>query len=179
MSYRMSPWRSTISSFIASLSGPIDSPSPKTSSVTPWRMSLCDRPSSISDSLAQHIMLMKPGATARPVTSISTGARGAADVAQRRDLVAAERHVAHVGLAAAAVVDRAAAQDDVVRGRRRARGQQRAKGEGSEDRTHERSVRDHGSPPGIRAFCIIRLANLCNIFTVPQDRLGDTRRPSI
>lgn len=49
----------------------MDQPSPMTSSVTPWRMSLCDRPSSISDSLDQLIMLMKPGATAWPSASIT------------------------------------------------------------------------------------------------------------
>ncbi len=70
----MSACCATISAFMASLSGPIDQPSPITSSVTPWRMSLCERPSSIRDSLAQDIMLMKPGATARPVTSISRSA---------------------------------------------------------------------------------------------------------
>jgi hypothetical protein len=32
--------------------GPIDHPSPITSRVTPWRMSLCECPSSISDSVA-------------------------------------------------------------------------------------------------------------------------------
>jgi hypothetical protein len=58
------------SSFMASFIGPMDWPSPMTSSVTPWRMSLCDRPSSISDSVAQLSMLMKPGATARPLASM-------------------------------------------------------------------------------------------------------------
>ncbi len=52
-------------------SGPIDTPSPKTSSVTPWRMSLCERPSASSESVAQLSMLMKPGATASPWASIS------------------------------------------------------------------------------------------------------------
>ncbi len=46
-------------------------PSPRTSRVTPCRMSLCERPSSINETLAQHIMLMKPGATARPAASTS------------------------------------------------------------------------------------------------------------
>ena len=44
--------RATISRFISSLSGPIELPSPMTSSVTPCRMSLCERPSSMSDSFA-------------------------------------------------------------------------------------------------------------------------------
>jgi len=52
----------------------MDQPSPMTSSVTPWRISLCDRPSSISDSFDQLIMLMKPGATAKPSASITLGA---------------------------------------------------------------------------------------------------------
>ena len=34
-----------MSFFIRGLSGPIDTPSPNTSSVTPWRMSPCERPS--------------------------------------------------------------------------------------------------------------------------------------
>jgi hypothetical protein len=57
--------------FIASFHGPIDMPSPITSSVTPWRMSLWPRPSAISDSVAQLSMLMKPGATASPLASTS------------------------------------------------------------------------------------------------------------
>ena len=42
-----------------------------TSSVTPWRISLCEAPSSINDSCDQLIMLMNPGATARPSASIT------------------------------------------------------------------------------------------------------------
>ena len=61
-------------SFMRSLSGPIELPSPKISSVTPWRMSLCERPSTSSDSVAHESMLMKPGATARFVASIVTRA---------------------------------------------------------------------------------------------------------
>ena len=34
------PWRRTSSAFISALSGPIEKPSPMTSRVTPWRMSL-------------------------------------------------------------------------------------------------------------------------------------------
>jgi hypothetical protein len=59
------------SAFWAGLNGPIDQPSPITSRVTPWRMSLCARPSRISGSAAQLSMLMKPGATASPRASIS------------------------------------------------------------------------------------------------------------
>ena len=135
----MSPCCSTISFFIASLSGPIDSPSPMTSSVTPWRMSLCERPSSISDSLAQLSMLMKPGATARPRASISRPAARVVQLADRRDGVAVDRHVADERWPAAAVVDRAVADDEVTgvvhRGRswraaaRRERGATGAKGQ--------------------------------------------------
>ena len=118
MSNLMSPWRSIISFFIASLSGPIDQPSPNTSSVTPWRMSLCERPSASSDSVAQLSMLMKPGATARPRgVDLALGPR-IAQRTHRDDPVAADRHVADERRAAAAVVDRAAADDDVVRLRR-------------------------------------------------------------
>ena len=49
----------------------MDQPSPMTSSVTPWRISLCEAPSSINDSFDQLIMLMNPGATARPSASIT------------------------------------------------------------------------------------------------------------
>ena len=71
MAYLMSPCCSRISAFIASVRGPPDVPSPKTSSVTPCRMSLCDRPSASSGVPAQLSMLMKPGATASPFASIS------------------------------------------------------------------------------------------------------------
>ena len=39
--------------------------------VTPWRISLCERPSSISDSVDHESMLMKPGATASPFASMT------------------------------------------------------------------------------------------------------------
>ena len=63
-----------MSFFIDGLKGPIESPSPITSNVTPCRMSLCDRGSCIKDSVAQLNMLMKPGATARPLASMSISA---------------------------------------------------------------------------------------------------------
>ena len=72
MSYLMSPWLALLYALSESDQGPMDSPSPMISRVTPWRISPCDFPSSISVSLAQLSMLMKPGATARPVTSSST-----------------------------------------------------------------------------------------------------------
>ena len=73
--YLMSPCASATFFFITAFSGPGDSPSPKISSVTPCRMSLCERPSAINDSVAQLSMLMNPGATARPVASISARPR--------------------------------------------------------------------------------------------------------
>ena len=60
---------------MAAFSGPIDVPSPNTSSVTPWRIPLWERPSTSSASFAQLSMLMKPGATARPAASTSSAAR--------------------------------------------------------------------------------------------------------
>ena len=60
---------------MAALSGPIDQPSPKTSSVTPCRTSLSARGSSMIDSVAQDSELMKPGATTRPVASSSVRPR--------------------------------------------------------------------------------------------------------
>ena len=65
----MSPCWFTASCFIFGLSGPIDQPSPNTSSVTPCLVSLMPRPSAISDSFAQLSMLMKPGDTAWPWAS--------------------------------------------------------------------------------------------------------------
>src|SRR5712692_5480303 len=75
MSYLMSPCCSSRSFFMRSFSGPSDHPSPNTSSVTPCRMSDCERPSAKSVSVAHDSMLMKPGATARPVASSSRAPR--------------------------------------------------------------------------------------------------------
>ena len=86
MSYLMSPCCSTRRRFISSVSGPIESPSPKTSRVTPCRISPCDRPSTMSDSVDHESMLMKPGATARPAASSTVGAD-----ARRRSPMAATR----------------------------------------------------------------------------------------
>ena len=52
--------------FSASLRGPIDSPSPITSSVMPCFTSDSARPSTSSESVAHESMLMNPGATALP-----------------------------------------------------------------------------------------------------------------
>ena len=69
--------------------------------------------------MAQLSMLMKPGATASPWASISRLRLCGAEIADADDAVAADRHVAGERLAAAAVVDRAAANDHVGRlGRR-------------------------------------------------------------
>ena len=59
---------------MASFAGPIELPSPKTSSVTPWRMSPRERPSTIRDSVAQLSMLTKPGDTAIPAASSTCAA---------------------------------------------------------------------------------------------------------
>ncbi len=75
ISYLMSPCEAFISSFMLSLQGPHESPSPITSSVTPWQMSLIDLPSSMSDSTAQLSMLMNPGATTIPCASSSVRPR--------------------------------------------------------------------------------------------------------
>src|SRR5260221_13955574 len=69
--YLMSACCSTSSCFMAGESGPIDSPSPKISVVTPCFVSESPRPAAMSDSWAWRMMLMKPGATARPCTSSS------------------------------------------------------------------------------------------------------------
>ena len=47
------------------------SPSPNTSSVTPWRISPCEFPSSNNVTGDQLSMLMNPGETAMPLASIS------------------------------------------------------------------------------------------------------------
>ena len=64
---------------------------------------------------------MKPGATALPVASISMRPLQAARWADVDDAVVVDRDLARVRLAAAAVVDRAATNDDVVPGGRHAR----------------------------------------------------------
>ena len=70
MSNLMSPICSTHRAASSpSFSGPIDQPSPKICVVTPWRISPCERPSTISDSVDHDSMLMKPGATASPAAS--------------------------------------------------------------------------------------------------------------
>ena len=63
-----------------------------TSRVTPCLMSLMLRPSSISDSVAQLSMLMKPGATARPSRSMMWVGGFSAQVADGSDAVAADEN---------------------------------------------------------------------------------------
>ena len=103
------------SRFISALSGPIDQPSPITSSVTPWRMSLWPRPSSIRDlgRPAQHVD--EAGRDGEAAGVDLAGGR----VPATRPPTATIRspRIATspmIGRAAAAVVDRAAADDDVV-----------------------------------------------------------------
>ena len=74
ISYLKSPCWARARAFISGVSGPSDQPSPKISVVTPWRMSPCDRPSAISDSVAHESMFTKPGATARPRASTTVAA---------------------------------------------------------------------------------------------------------
>ena len=107
----------------STFSGPMDSPSPITSSVTPCRMSLCDRPSWINDSVAQLNMLMKPGATARPRASISSAALARLKSPTVRDLIAANANVDPCSRSAGAVINRSTTNDDVVTRSRGARGQ--------------------------------------------------------
>ena len=71
ISYLMLPCLFKASAFIESFIGPIDDPSPMISSVTPCFISLMALPSSIKEVVAHESMLIKPGATARPLASIS------------------------------------------------------------------------------------------------------------
>ena len=68
----MSCWRWVSSACIFGVSGPMDDPSPMTSSVTPWRSSERPRPSAIRLASEWLSMLMNPGARALPRASIST-----------------------------------------------------------------------------------------------------------
>ena len=104
----MSFWSRSIFSRTRSFTGPIDSPSPMISVVTPWRISLCEWPSAISDSVDHESMLMKPGATARPCASITAFASAVLEIAHAGDAIAAQRHVRLPPFAAGAVVNRAA-----------------------------------------------------------------------
>jgi hypothetical protein len=70
MSYLKSPIRSARYAFMAGESGPIE-PSPKICVVTPCRISPCERGSAISEVSECDSMLMKPGATASPVASMT------------------------------------------------------------------------------------------------------------
>ncbi len=89
----MSPWRESASRFISGLSGPIDQPSPITSRVTPWRMSLWLRPSWISDLVgpAQHVDEARRD---REPGGVDLARAAARDPADRDDPVAADRDVA-------------------------------------------------------------------------------------
>ena len=133
-------------------------PSPKICVVTPWRISPCDRPSTSSDSVDHDSMLMKPGATARPVASITLAADAAREVADRRHPVAADPTSALTAGAAGPVVDRAAADDDVERRRTRGLGIWRSHAAGSrreresERRQREESGRTCGTHPRIIVY---------------------------
>ena len=82
--------------------------------VTPCRIVLWARPSVRSDSVDHESMLMKPGATARPVASIGDGPAPVQVIAPGpRDPITAEPDVHTSAGVAAAVVDVAIADDDV------------------------------------------------------------------
>src|SRR5687767_5446078 len=87
-------------------------------------MSLCDFGSWISDSVAQDSMLMKPGATARLVASISSVPFGAVQLADRGNGIAGNSEVSLHGRIAGAVVDHAVPDDGVVLRRAAAASQQ-------------------------------------------------------
>src|SRR6266702_4145742 len=89
MSYLISAWRSIWSRRIASVSGPIDDPSPNTSSVTPGR-----------DRETRHVDLA--------VASISDRRH------DRGDQIAINRDIGRVRWTALAVINGAPADDDVV-----------------------------------------------------------------
>ena len=71
ISYLMSPCWLSAHSFNESAMGPMEFPSPMTSRVTPWRMSLMARPSSMMVSVAQLMRFTNPGETAIPPAEIS------------------------------------------------------------------------------------------------------------
>jgi hypothetical protein len=73
------------------VSGPIESPSPITSSVTPCRSPPCERPSSISESVDHDSMFTKPGATASPFASSVVVAAGRASPSCRTATIRSPR----------------------------------------------------------------------------------------
>ncbi|MFN8005872.1 MAG: hypothetical protein U0V70_02345 [Terriglobia bacterium] len=93
----------------------MNSPSPITSSVTPCLMSLCERPSTIRESLAQLSMLMKPGATASPGHRSPCFPAWPSQVANLCEGVALDPNIRHTRRIATAVVERAVADDDIIR----------------------------------------------------------------
>src|SRR3546814_11516619 len=72
---------------MAGVSGPIELPSPITSSVTHWRISPNPRPSINRASVDQLRLLLKPGATALPVAT-----HGRRPVPQVRGQITDMRH---------------------------------------------------------------------------------------
>ena len=136
--------------FMASLSGPIELPSPKISSVTPCRISPCDRPSASSESVDHDSMLMKPGATASPAASIVVLAGLGGEIADARDAVAADADVGAAPRRAGAVVDRAAADDDVESRRGRGRGRTGTSRAGEQDSRQQGVDAAHGVDDTLR-----------------------------
>ena len=117
--------------------------------VTPWRISPCERPSAISDSVDQQSMLMKPGATARPAASIDGAAASAFERSPTAAMRSPDPDVGQAAGASGAVVDRPAADQD-VEGHlfhrlldRTGRREKRRGGEREERRRHQRGPGPH------------------------------------
>ena len=104
-------------------SGPIDEPSPKISSVTPWRRSPCERPSASSVLVgpAQHVdesrRHREPGGV-----HLDPSAR-CAEVTDGDNRIADDGHIGHARLAARPVVHGAVANHEVVGGSRTTAGE--------------------------------------------------------
>ncbi len=91
----------------------MDQPSPMTSSVTPWRISLCEAPSSINDSLRPAHHVDESGGDREAVGLDHVMGGDATDIADRGDPVAPDRDVTDLRRPAAAVVDRSAPNDQI------------------------------------------------------------------
>ena len=161
MSYLMSPCCSTRRFFIASLSGPIELPSPKISSVTPCRMSPCERPSAISDSVDQRQHVDEAGRDREAGRVDGHAAGRAGELADCRDLVAPHPDVDAPAGRTRPVVNGAAADDDIERRRlsgglrswtRRQDDDDRSSDQDSPDQWHPRIIvgaflNARGAPP--------------------------------
>ena len=88
--------------------------------VTPWRILVCERPSSSNDSVDHESMLMKPGRDRETLRVDGFLRVGRFEIPDANDAIAAKGHIRDPRLAARAVVERAAFDHD-VEGRRRRR----------------------------------------------------------